>query len=313
MKVSRVLTGPFPLRFSARPHCPYGHVLAASRGRSPACASAQTNRRCGPKRMLSLLLVHPTASPGSPWLPPVACPPTSPRAGRATDALAGWLPAPSLAEAWYNPAERQSRPKKWAAMFGNLFTLPIRCGLPHGLAPAPGIGDAAARRTRSQGRFRLVKILHAGVTGRGTAPRGDRGRCRGWRCTGQSRNRPSWGQGEWLSAERLGGRGAAFWGAARRHAAGEAVPARRVRKGLRGEGLEPPHTARCRPGRYLAPAGQGTLLGRPGRHGGDTHRPGTCPSLPLRVQRRCSPLLPPRYGQGSIQEALNSSRFFPVG
>lgn len=178
MEVSRVLTGPFPLRFSARPHCPYSHVLAASRGRSPACASAQTNRRCGPKRMLSLLLVHPTASPGSPWLPPVACPPTSPCAGRATDVLARWLPAPLLAEARYNPAERQSRPKKWAAMFGNLFTLPIRRGLPHGLAPAPGIGDAAARRTRSQGRFRLVKILHTGVTGRGTAPRGDRGRCR---------------------------------------------------------------------------------------------------------------------------------------
>lgn len=44
---------------------------------------------CGPKRMLSLLLVHPTASPGSLRLPPVACLPTSPCTGRATGALAG--------------------------------------------------------------------------------------------------------------------------------------------------------------------------------------------------------------------------------
>lgn len=69
----------------------------------------------------------------------------------------------------------------------------------------------------------------------------------------------------------------------------------------------PPHPARCQPGRC-----QDRPWG-PGRCDGGTRHPGTCPSLPFQVQRSCSPLLPPGYGQGSIQEALSSSHFSPVG
>lgn len=69
-----------------------------------------------------------------------------------------------------------------------------------------------------------------------------------------------------------------------------------VLSGALFEGAVPgtaPHGSR---GQCLAPTGEGTLLGCPGRQREPHLCPG-CVTVPLQVQRRCSPLLPPGRGQ----------------
>lgn len=242
------------------------------------------SRCCGPKRMLSLpSACAPTASPGSPWLPPVASPPTSPRAGRATVALTGcrlrrWQKRGTTQRS--GGGTRKVGCRVWKHFF-RLVCVANRLWAAALTQPSPGHQGRRCPQDSKPRKIQAHENPHAGAAGRGAAPRGNRGQCRGRRCTGRSRDRPSWGQGEWLSAK---GRavGVLRFGCCRTPGGGRLCLHGGSTKGCVGKGWNRPIRLRCRPGRYLAPTGRGTLLGRPGetRRGHPLPRDVPVPSPP---------------------------------
>lgn len=244
------------------------HVLAAFQDESPACAcsSAQTHR-------LSLLWtdrICPSCSctprfPRLPWLLPWPVPHFSPgRAGCAPEAVLAWCNLGSNTDTC-----------KVSAMFGSLspawFVLPI-C---HGAAltrPSPGHQGCCCPQDLKPRKIQARENPPSRVAGQGAAPGGAGA----------------------VPGLVLGGMKGAQHGVRRavsaQGRAGEVLIL--VLSGALFEGAAPgtaPHGSR---GRCPAPTGEGTLLGCPGRQR-EPPRPRDVPTLPLRVQRRCSPLLPP--------------------
>lgn len=262
-------------------------VLAAFQDESPACAcsSARTHR-------LSLLWtdrICPSCSctprfPWLLWLPPWPVPHFSPRWPGHRCALEAVL-------AWCNLGSNTDTPKV-SVVFGSLspawFMLPI-C---HGAAlthPSPEHQGCCCPQDLKPRKIQARENPPSRVAGQGATP-GGAGAVPGLMLGGMK------------GAQRGVRRAASAQGRT-----GEVLIL--VLSGALFEGAAPgtaPHRSR---GWCPAPTGEGTLLGCPGRQR-EPPAPGTCPPFPSGCR---GDALPSCLLQESIQEALNSSHFFPVG
>lgn len=157
---------------------------------------------CGPKRMLSLLLVHPTASPGSPWLPPVAClPPLPTLAGLQMHSLgAHSVTGRSVVQS----GRAAETPQKGCDIWKPFSCLVHVANTPWAAAltcPSSGHQGCCCPQDSKPRKIQARENPHAGVAGQGAAGREGWGHCRGWCCMAWSRDWPSWGLGGWLSAK----------------------------------------------------------------------------------------------------------------
>ena len=164
---------------------------------------ALQSRCCGPKRMLSFLLVHPTASPGSPWLPPVACLPPLPRAGRAMDALAGcplrrWQKRGAIRQSDRDTPKVGCDIRKPFSCLVHVANMPWAAALTR---PSPGHQGCCCLQNLKPRKIQARENPHDRAAGQGAAPRAGQGQCQGRHCVGWNRDRPSWRRGGRLSAK----------------------------------------------------------------------------------------------------------------